>query len=136
MQFLHRLGAAFFLSTCACTPEEELVDGLFTTAEWEKIQALSPLPEPPEDTTNRYANDPKAAAFGQRLFFEAAYAGPLTIGSDGKNGGLGAVGDTGKISCASCHEGPWLIDLRSQPGNVSLGAAIIPRNAASMINVV
>ncbi len=109
---------------------------MFTEAEWDKIEKLSPLPEPPEDTTNRFADDPKAAAFGQKLFFESAYAGPLTIGDDGSNGGLGAVGDTGKISCASCHEGPWLIDLRSQPANVSLGAAIIPRNSASMVNVV
>ena len=119
----------------ACTPTEELTDEIFTAAEWEKIQTLSPLPKPPDDPTNRYADDPRAAAFGQRLFFEADYAGPLTIGDDGSNGGLGAVGETGKISCASCHEGPWLIDLRSQPGNVSLGAAIIPRNSASMINV-
>ncbi|MBA3545959.1 MAG: hypothetical protein H0T76_05725 [Nannocystis sp.] len=130
----HRPVLAALLLGAACTTEE-LHDGLFTAAEWEKIQTLSPLPEPPEDTTNRFATDPKAAAFGQRLFFETDYAGPLAIGDDGSNGGLGMVGDTGKIACASCHEGPWLIDLRSQPDNVSLGAAIIPRNSASMVNV-
>lgn len=123
------------LGAAGCAPEEELIDGVFTPAEWEKVKILSPLPELPEDPTNRFADDPGAAAFGQRLFFERAYSGPLTIGDDGTNGGAGAVGATGTMSCASCHEGPWLIDLRSQPGNVSLGSAYLPRNAGSMINV-
>lgn len=134
---LHRLfGVALFVPFAACTPEEELVDGVFTPAEWAKIQTLSPLPDPPDDPTNKWQDDARAAKFGQKLFFEADYAGPLTVGDDGENGGLGKVGETGKIACASCHEGPWLIDLRSQPGHVSLGAAILPRNAASMVNVV
>lgn len=123
-----------FAATAACTPEEELVDGVFTLAEWEKVKSLSPLEEPPKDATNRFRDDPKAAAFGQRLFFETAYSGPLTIGDDGKNGSPGGVGDTGTMSCASCHSGPWLIDERSQPGNVSLGAAYLPRNAGSLVN--
>lgn len=118
----------------ACTPEEELVDGVFTPAEWEKIKELSPLPELPKDPTNRHADDPAAAAFGQRLFFETAYSGPLTIADDGMNGGTGDIGAQGTMSCASCHSGPWLIDLRSQPGNVSLGAAYLPRNAGSLVN--
>jgi cytochrome c peroxidase len=128
------LPVAALLACAACTPEEELVDGLYTTAEWEKIKALSPLPKLPPDPTNRLSEDPKAAAFGQRLFHETAYAGPLTIAADGENGGAGAVGELGKLSCASCHEGPWLIDLRSQPGNVSLGAAYLPRNSGSLVN--
>ncbi len=123
------------VAAAACVVEEELVDGMFTPAEWDKIVRLSPLPELPEDPTNRFADDPGAAAFGQRLFFETAYSGPLVIGDDGSNGGAGPVGATGTMSCASCHEGPWLIDLRSQPGNVSLGSQYLPRNAGSMINV-
>lgn len=130
------LVAAWLLLGTGCTEEEALVDGLFTRAEWDKIQTLSPLPEPPEDPTNRYADDPKAAAFGQRLFFETAYSGPLVIGDDGENGATGATGDQGTMSCASCHSGPWLIDERSQPGNVSLGAAYLPRNAGSLVNSV
>jgi hypothetical protein len=48
------------LSLCgACTAEDELVDGLYTQAEWTKIQALSPLEEPPPDATNRYADRPE-----------------------------------------------------------------------------
>lgn len=127
------VAAALVLGT-SCTEEEPLVDGLFTHAEWEKIQTLSPLPDLPDDPTNRHADDPAAAAFGQRLFFEAAYSGPLMIGDDGKNGATGAAGDQGTMSCASCHSGPWLIDERSKPGNVSLGAAYLPRNAGSLVN--
>jgi cytochrome c peroxidase len=126
------LGWVVAIAGCS---DEELVDGLFTQQQWAKVQELSPLPDPPADPTNRYQHDPLAAALGQALFFETDYAGPLRVGDDGQNGGLGMVGDTGRIACASCHEGPWLIDLRTNPDNVSLGADIIPRNAASLVNV-
>jgi len=128
------LGWGCIVASTACS-DEELVDGIFTAAQWAKIEELSPLPDPPLDSTNRFQRDPMAAALGQALFFETDYAGPLRVGDDGQNGGLGMVGDTGKIACASCHQGPWLIDLRTNPHNVSLGADIIARNAASMVNV-
>lgn len=126
------LGWLVVITACS---DEDLVDGIFTQQQWAKIEGLSPLPDPPTDPTNRHQHDPMAAALGHELFFETDYAGPLRVGDDGQNGGLGMVGDTGRISCASCHEGPWLIDLRTRPGHVSLGADIIPRNAASMVNV-
>ncbi|MCK6589187.1 MAG: cytochrome-c peroxidase, partial [Polyangiaceae bacterium] len=86
--------------------DADLVDGVFTSEEWVKVQTLSPLPErPPPDTTNKYADDPKAAVLGQQFFFEKGYSGPLFVGDDGTNGGLGAVDEEGKIACASCHEG-------------------------------
>jgi hypothetical protein len=129
-------GLVALLAVVGCAPEEDLVDGMFTPAEWAKIQMLSPLEDPPEDPTNKYRNDEAAAELGQKFFFEDDYSGPLQIGDDGTNGAAGQVGETGKLSCASCHEGPWLIDLRSQPGNVSLGSAILPRNAASLVNAV
>ncbi len=127
-------GCALAVTTCG-GEDEELVDGLFTAEEWAVIGELSPLGDPPSDPTNRYEDDPAAAAFGQVLFFEADYAGPIIVGDDGTNGGLGQVGETGKVSCASCHEGPWLIDLRSTPNNAALGTGWIGRNSASMINV-
>ncbi|WP_044239161.1 cytochrome-c peroxidase [Chondromyces apiculatus] len=116
-----------------CSAEEALIDGLFTPVEWEKVQTLSPLPEVPEDTTNRYADDPNAAALGQRLFFEKGYSGPIAVGG-AESGALGEVGETGRVACASCHHGTWLIDHRSTPNNASLGTAWIPRNANSVIN--
>lgn len=47
---------------------------------------LSPLPALPANPTNRYADDPAAAAFGRTLFFEQRLSGDQTR------------------SCASCHE--------------------------------
>jgi cytochrome c peroxidase len=126
---LTALAAGCFLTSCGDSTAEE-----FTSAEMEKIRKHAPLGEPPADPTNKYADDPKAAVLGQKFFFEKAYAGPLLVGDDGRNGGLGRVGETGKVSCASCHEGPWMIDLRSKPGHISLGTGWIPRNSTSIIN--
>jgi cytochrome c peroxidase len=114
---------------------EDTIDG-FTPAEWDVIATLSPLPEtPPPDPTNQYAEDPMAAALGQSFFFESAYSGPLLVGDDGQNGGLGQEGETGKISCRSCHLGPWMIDTRSNPPATALGAGHMARNSGSLINV-
>lgn len=109
----------------------EAIDGVFTAEEWTKIQTLSPLPGPPDEPTNKYADDPAAAVLGQMFFYEPGYAGPLTVDS-----ALGKVGETGKVACASCHEGPWMIDLHSVPSDNSVGAGWIPRNANSVVNAV
>jgi len=44
----------------------------------------TPLPPPPPDPTNRVADDPRAAALGQRFFFETRFS-------------------PAEISCATCH---------------------------------
>jgi cytochrome c peroxidase len=97
-------------------------------------ETLSPLPAPPPDTTNRWADDPRAALLGQRLFFEPGYSGRLAVGDDGNNGGLGAMGEAGRVSCQSCHRGDGLDDRRSRPGNVSLGADYLGRNAPTLLD--
>jgi cytochrome c peroxidase len=100
-----------------------------------EVKKLAPLLPPPADTTNVYADNSSAAAFGQRLFFEKSYAAALTIGDDGTNGSLGAMGERGKVACASCHDtNAWFIDTRTKPNNVSLGVAYTPRNAPSLVN--
>jgi len=58
----------------------------FTSAEVEAILALSPLPAPPPDPTNRWADDPAAARLGQALFFDQR------LSADGS------------VSCATCHD--------------------------------
>lgn len=93
------------------------------------LSALSPLPAVPADTTNKYADSPAAAALGQAWFFDPAFSGALKQASD-----LGAVGDVGKVSCASCHGGSVLADVRSSPANVSLGTDFHTRNPPALVN--
>src|SRR5580765_6890116 len=116
-----KLIALALVGSFGCSSSDDLYDGMFTTAEVAKVRALGPLPPLPADTTNRFADDPRAAALGQRLFFEPGYAGPIVVGDDGTNGGLGMAGETGKVSCRSCHLQGWFIDTRSQPNGTSLG---------------
>jgi cytochrome c peroxidase len=70
------------------------------------------------------------------LFFDKSYAGALAVADDGTNGGLGAIGATAKVSCASCHAvgSSGLDDRRSLPNNVSLGTDFGTRNALGIVN--
>jgi cytochrome c peroxidase len=107
----------------------------FSVAEKEIVATLGPLPELPASPTNAHADDPGAAKLGQKLFFESSYSGAIVVPDDGSNGGLGAVGEKGKVACASCHvPSNWFMDARSSPNNVSLGVAYTPRNAPSLVN--
>ena len=67
------------LGACSGNGEDPLVDG-FTAAEVAKIKTLSPLPTLEKDTTNKFADDPKAAQLGHRFFFEKGYSGPIVTG--------------------------------------------------------
>jgi cytochrome c peroxidase len=127
--------SALIASAVGCGDGDGLVDGIFTPAEVARLESLGPLPALAADPTNRFADDPGAAALGQRLFFEAGYSGPIVTGDDGQNGGLGAAGERGKVSCRSCHLGQWMIDTRSRPNGTSLGIDWLPRNAPSLVNV-
>jgi cytochrome c peroxidase len=112
-----------------------LVDGTFTDAEWQKLSRYTPVPPLPSATTNRVADDPGAAALGQRLWFEKRYAGPIMAGSTAE-GGLGSIGARGMVACADCHDpARWFTDTRSLPNNTSLGTARTKRNSPSMVNV-
>lgn len=51
----------------------------------DRLLRLGPMPAPPPDPTNRWADDPRAAAFGRLLFNEAR------------------LSRTGEVSCATCH---------------------------------
>jgi len=106
----------------------------FDEATWTEVKKLSALPGVPADTTNKYGDNEKAAALGQMLFFDKSYSGALAVADDGINGGLGAIGDKGKVACASCHMGVTMDDDRSKPGNVSLGTDFGTRNALSIVN--
>ena len=120
------------LAGCSTTPDP--LDG-FTTEEWQELATLGPLGPLPPEPTNRYADDAAAAVFGQRLYFERGYSGPLVVGDDGSNGGLGVVGESGKVSCASCHiPKTWSIDTRSKPDATSVGGTWTFRNTTGLVN--
>ena len=111
----------------------------FTSEEWSTLQALSPdpLPTAPPDVTNAHADDAVAAAFGQKLFFDASFSGPLLDADDnGGPGTLGAMGQTGRVSCAGCHvpDGGFS-DTRSLQEQISLGAGWGRRRAPSLLDV-
>ncbi|HUQ03958.1 MAG TPA: cytochrome c peroxidase [Kofleriaceae bacterium] len=108
----------------------------YTAEERALLATLSPLPAVPPDTTNAFADNPAAARLGQMLFHDKSYSGALTVGDDGTNHGLGRVGETGKVSCASCHAAgsAAMDDQRSEPNNVSLGIARGTRNAHGLVN--
>ena len=126
------LTGAAFAGGCGSDDTTSTVDDLFTDAERAKIAELSPLPSVPADSSNQYADDADAATLGQKFYY-AKIASAIKV-EDDASGGLGAVGDKDKYSCASCHEGDFFDDIRSKPGNVSLGIDWGTRNTPTVVN--
>jgi len=104
-----------------------------------QLQMLSPatLPSPPPDVSNAHADDPKAAALGQSMFFDTGFSGALLDpANDGGPGTLGMRGQTGRVACMSCHDpAAGFVDDRSPGKQISLGAAWGRRTARSLIDV-
>lgn len=111
-----------------------------SAAEWQELKKLSPtprLPKPPLDASNRFADDPKAAALGQKLFFDPGFSGPLLDSdNDGFHGGVALQGTTGKISCASCHvPAAGFSDDRTIHKQLSLASGWTFRRTPSILDV-
>ena len=87
---------------------------LFTPDELAAIYRHSPLGPLPADPTDRVADDPRAAALGQSLFFDSRLSA------------------NGKISCATCHQAS-----RAFTDGKPLATGVGPgtRNSPSVINV-
>jgi cytochrome c peroxidase len=104
----------------------------------DRLEALV-LPETrsvPGDATNAYADDPRAALFGQRLFFDPRFSGPL-LGDDntGLPGTLGVTGETGRVSCAGCHlPSSGFIDSRSPRRQISLASGWTRRRTPTLLD--
>jgi cytochrome c peroxidase len=114
----------------------------FSAREWAIIRTLSPLPDLPVDTTNKYRDSPAAAILGQKLFFEPRLSGPIQTGTRAQ-GQLGKIGDKYKIACSNCHmpESKWLFDIRSNslgpvPNATGLGSSWMTHNVSSLVNTV
>jgi cytochrome c peroxidase len=114
-------------------------DPVFLPGQMAALQALSPdpLPPPPPDATNKFADNPAAAALGQALFYDTSFSGPLLdTDNDGNPGSLGLPGQTGKVACAGCHLGDGgFSDTRSGQLQISLGAGWGRRRAPSLLDV-
>jgi cytochrome c peroxidase len=112
---------------------------VFTDAGWTALQALSPSPLPAAapDVTNEYADNPDAAVFGQKLFFDPSFSGPLLdTDNNGGPGTLGSAGQTGRVACAGCHlPTSGFSDTRSFQMQISLGAGWGRRRAPSLLDV-
>src|SRR5690606_26955823 len=83
----------------------------FSDAEKAQIASMSlaSLPPLPADPTNKYADDPAAAAFGATLFFDQRMSGD------------------GAVSCGTCH----LIDRQFQD-DLPLGKGVGTTNRRTM----
>jgi cytochrome c peroxidase len=92
---------------------------------------------PPPDPSNRVADDPAARAFGQRLFFDPGFSGPLIEGdNDGSSSTLGVRGEAGRVSCAGCHvPADGFVDTRSPHRQVSLASLWTLRRSPTLLEV-
>lgn len=135
-----------FLGGCAAnvatSVDEQASTVAFSSTEWATLHTLSPLPDLPTDTTNRYADSHAAAKLGQKLFFDPRLSGPIQTGTH-QEGQLGHIGDKYKIACRNCHmpESTWLFDIRSNnggpiPNATALGSSWMTRNVSSIVNTV
>jgi cytochrome c peroxidase len=99
--------------------------------------SASPLPPPRADISNRFADDPNAARFGQTLFFDGGFSGRLLDGdNDGSVNALGRKGEMGKVSCAGCHlPESAFSDTRTVRKQISLAAGWGRRRAPSLLDV-
>lgn len=88
----------------------------WTAAERQLIQslALSTLPPPPPDASNRVADNPDAARLGQHLFFDTRLSA------------------NGAISCASCHQPDKLF---TDGKTLAQGIARVDRNTMGLPGV-
>ncbi len=114
-------------------------DPVITPGDLQALQALSPasLPAPPPDPTNRFADDSASARFGQKLFYDPSFSGPLLdTDNDGSPQTLGTAGQTGRVACAGCHvPSSGFSDTRSFQLQISLGAGWGRRRAPSLLDV-
>lgn len=111
----------------------------FSDADRATLATLAPavLPPAPVDVSNQYGDDPRAAALGERLFFDAGYSGKLLdIDNDGSERSLGVRGASGKVACSGCHmEGDAFLDTRSVFREISLGSGWTTRRTPSLLDV-
>ncbi len=127
--------AGLACTVAGCWSEEPRVDDTFTADEWAFLQSEFRLPQLANCPDSFPTNCGLAMSFGRDLFFDSALSGPVLI-DDGA--APGELFETGTLSCAGCHDpNNYFVDTRSQPRNVSIGAAPnrTKHNAMSVVNL-
>jgi cytochrome c peroxidase len=113
-------------------------DPIVTVAEHMTLATLryDDGPAPP-DATNKLADDPAARTFGQRLFFDPSFSGPLIESdNDGSSATLGKAGEPGRVSCAGCHiPSSGFVDTRSHGKQISLAAQWGIRRTPTLLEI-
>lgn len=125
------LGAVCSIASFGCTDSRA-----FNDVQRDVLDGFRLPAQLPPDPSNKYSDDVRAAVLGKKWYFDPRLSGPMSPPNDGKtNGSLGAPPESGKVSCASCHDpAQGGSDHRSQPPQLSLGAARSSRNAHSVLN--
>lgn len=109
----------------------------FSADEWRRLQALSPIPAVPDDASNQFRGDPRAAELGSAFFVDAAFSGPATdVDALGRPAvqARAARGQATGVRCATCHDLSRAgADISSVPNNVSAGAGWTDVNAPAIV---
>jgi cytochrome c peroxidase len=123
--------AAAVLLASACDQDILGINAGFTDNEWAQIRAIAPLATPPVDNpSNSMQDDDDAARLGQMLFFDPDFSS--AVKTDGPSG---TKGQTGRVSCATCHDpNRYFIDSRTVGGS-SHGVDYTPRSSPALTNL-
>lgn len=109
----------------ACSEE---TDG-FSEEEWKRIKMIEPLSsEQPRNPYNLRDTDEGLIKFGQKLFWDKDFAEGIAV-----TGPTGNAGETGKVSCATCHGTFYFTDARPFPQ--SHGRSWLAHNTPAMVNL-
>ena len=107
-------GVVVSLVGASCTDEGPLTDEERATLETMVLDDSTPVPTSP---TNRYADDPKAAALGHAFFFDKRWV-------------------TGAGNCRTCHDlRSGGADTKSRAATTTFGTQIFARNTPTIFNV-
>jgi cytochrome c peroxidase len=108
------LGGCVAPSSPSARPTTDGPPPAFTPDQLALLRSLwiGSLPPLPEDPSNRYADDPDAAALGQAIFFDARFSAD------------------GRVSCSSCHQ-PELAFTDGLPRGRGIGET--PRSTMSVL---
>jgi cytochrome c peroxidase len=107
---------AALLLAAGCVGGARADDAAWTPAERRVLRSLwiGSLPPIPDDPSNAYDTDPRAAALGRRLFFDASFSA------------------NGNLSCATCHPADASFQDRKP---VAEGTAMLLRRSMPLLGV-